>query len=88
MPDVRRILRAGHGSQSEAHSRIRGKRPDARDRTESAHWLQQAKLAKTAHHQGLSLREANRELGFLTEEEFDKYLRPEKMIGPEADQKA
>jgi fumarate hydratase class II len=47
-----------------------------------------AKLAKTAHHKGLSLREANRELGFLTEEEFDNYLRPEKMIGPEADQKA
>ena len=47
-----------------------------------------AKLAKTAHHKGLSLREANRELGFLTEEEFDRYLRPEKMIGPEADQKA
>jgi fumarate hydratase class II len=44
-----------------------------------------AKLAKTAHHQGISLREANRELGFLTEEEFDTYLRPEKMIGPEAD---
>ena len=43
-----------------------------------------AKLAKTAHHKGLSLREANRELGFLTEEEFDKYLRPEKMIGPAA----
>jgi fumarate hydratase class II len=44
-----------------------------------------AKLAKTAHHEGVSLREANRELGFLTEEEFDKYLRPEKMIGPEAE---
>ena len=42
-----------------------------------------AKLAKTAHHKGSSLREANRELGFLTEEEFDKYLRPEKMVGPE-----
>jgi len=41
-----------------------------------------AKLAKTAHQKGLSLREANRELGFLTEEEFDRYLRPEKMIGP------
>jgi fumarate hydratase class II len=40
-----------------------------------------AKLAKTAHHQGLSLREANRELGFLTEEEFDTYLRPETMTG-------
>lgn len=45
-----------------------------------------AKLAKTAHHKGISLREANRELGFLTEEEFDKYLRPETMIGPSADQ--
>jgi fumarate hydratase, class II len=45
-----------------------------------------AKLAKTAHHKGLSLREANRELGFLTEEEFNKYLRPEKMTGPESDQ--
>ena len=38
-----------------------------------------AKLAKTAHHEGLSLREANRKLGYLTEEEFDKYMRPEKM---------
>ncbi len=42
-----------------------------------------AKLAKTAHQKGISLREANRELRFLTEEEFDNYLRPEKMIGPE-----
>jgi len=30
------------------------------------------------------LREANRELGYLTEEEFDKYLRPRKMTYPEA----
>ena len=44
-----------------------------------------AKLAKIAHQKGLSLREANRELGFLTEEEFDKHLRPEKMIGPQAE---
>jgi fumarate hydratase class II len=43
-----------------------------------------ANLAKTAHHKGLSLREANRELGYLTEEEFDKYLRPEKMTYPDA----
>ena len=41
-----------------------------------------AKLAKHAHQRGLSLREANRELGFLTEVEFDTYLRPETMIGP------
>ena len=42
-----------------------------------------AKLAKTAHQKGLSLREANRELGYLTDEEFERYLRPEKMIAPE-----
>jgi len=42
-----------------------------------------AKLAKTAHEKGLSLREANRELGFLSDEEFDCYLRPEKMTGPD-----
>lgn len=43
-----------------------------------------AKLAKTAHQKGLSLREANRELGYLTEEEFDRYLRPENMTTSEA----
>lgn len=43
-----------------------------------------AKLAKTAHEKGISLREANRELRLLAEEDFDKYLRPEKMIGPES----
>ncbi len=43
-----------------------------------------AKLAKMAHHRGLSLREANRELGYLTEDEFDKFLLPEKMTRAEA----
>jgi fumarate hydratase class II len=42
-----------------------------------------AKLAKTAHQKGLSLREANRELGYLTEDEFDRYMRPEKMTSAE-----
>ena len=42
-----------------------------------------AKLAKTAHAKGLSLREANRELGLLTEAEFDEFLRPEAMVGPD-----
>lgn len=44
-----------------------------------------AKLAKLAHEKGLSLREANRELGYLTEDEFDRYLRPEKMTSAEAE---
>lgn len=42
-----------------------------------------AKLAKTAHQKNISLREANRELGFLSEEEFDQYVRAEKMLGPQ-----
>jgi fumarate hydratase class II len=38
-----------------------------------------AKLAKHAHRNGLSLREANRELGYLSEVEFDAYMKPEAM---------
>lgn len=49
---------------------------------------QAAKLAKRAHQRGISLREANRELELLTDEEFDKYLRPETMIGPARDKEA
>jgi fumarate hydratase class II len=43
-----------------------------------------AKVAKKAHQEGKTLREACVELGFLKGEEFDKIVRPEKMIGPEA----
>ncbi|MBW4039031.1 MAG: class II fumarate hydratase [Acidobacteria bacterium] len=38
-----------------------------------------AKLAKHAHQKGLSLREANRELGYLSEAEFDASMKPEAM---------
>jgi fumarate hydratase class II len=40
-----------------------------------------AQLAKTALEHDLSLREANRRLGFLPEEEFDRLVRPEAMTG-------
>ncbi|MEL7529213.1 MAG: class II fumarate hydratase, partial [Pseudomonadota bacterium] len=39
-------------------------------------------IAKTAHKNGTSLREEALKLGFVTEEEFDRLVRPEKMIGP------
>ncbi len=39
-----------------------------------------AEIAKLAHKEGISLREACLMLGYLTEEEFDKYFRPEEMI--------
>ncbi|KAJ3220667.1 hypothetical protein HK099_004116 [Clydaea vesicula] len=41
-----------------------------------------AKIAKFAHHQGLSLKESAVKLGLLTEEEFDYHVNPEDMIGP------
>jgi fumarate hydratase, class II len=41
-----------------------------------------AKIAKYAHQKGSSLREAAIELGFLTGEEFDKFVKPEEMTHP------
>jgi len=41
-----------------------------------------AKVAHKAHHEGTSLKEACTALGFLTPEEFDAVVRPEKMLGP------
>ena len=41
-----------------------------------------AKVAHKAHHEGTSLKEACTALGFLTPEEFDAMVRPEKMLGP------
>ncbi len=40
------------------------------------------KVAKTAHKNGTTLREEAVNLGFVTEEEFDKTVRPENMTGP------
>ena len=41
-----------------------------------------AKVAKHAHKQGLTLKEAALELKALSEEKFDEVVRPENMLGP------
>jgi fumarate hydratase class II len=41
-----------------------------------------ASIAKTAHSKGLTLKEAAMQSGLLTEEQFDKIVRPENMISP------
>jgi fumarate hydratase class II len=41
-----------------------------------------AQVAKKAHHEGTTLREAALALGFLTEEQFDAAVRPESMTHP------
>ncbi len=41
-----------------------------------------AKIAKTAHKNGTTLKEEAIKLGLLSEEEFDKYVKPEEMTYP------
>jgi len=43
-----------------------------------------AQIAKRAHHEGLSLRDAAIASGYLSREDFDAWVRPEQMIGPKA----
>jgi fumarate hydratase class II len=43
---------------------------------------QAAKVAKKAYAEDTTLKEAAVELGILTAEQFDQYVRPEEMIGP------
>ena len=40
-----------------------------------------AKIAKTAHQNGTTLKEESINLGYLTAEEFDTWVRPEDMCG-------
>ncbi|HEY0169598.1 MAG TPA: class II fumarate hydratase [Pyrinomonadaceae bacterium] len=41
-----------------------------------------AKIAKNAHKKGVTLRESAVELGLLTAEQFDEYVKPEEMTHP------
>ncbi len=43
-----------------------------------------AQIAKKAHKEGITLKEAALKLGFLTAEQFDQWVRPEDMVGPKA----
>jgi fumarate hydratase class II len=40
-----------------------------------------ARIAKHAHKKGITLRESALELGLVTGEQFDKWVKPEDMIG-------
>lgn len=42
-----------------------------------------SKIAKTAHHKGITLKEAALSLGLVSEKDFDRFVDPSKMIGPE-----
>ena len=42
-----------------------------------------AEIAKQAHHQGTTLKAAAVALGYVTEAEFDAWVRPKAMVMPE-----
>jgi fumarate hydratase class II len=42
-----------------------------------------AEIAKKAHKEGTTLKDAALSLGYLTAEEFDRDVKPEKMVGPQ-----
>jgi len=44
-----------------------------------------AEIAKKAHREGSSLREAALALGYVSAAQFDEWVRPERMIGPAVD---
>ena len=41
-----------------------------------------AEIAKTAHHEGTTLKEAALKLGYVTSDEFDKLVVPKEMTYP------
>ena len=41
-----------------------------------------SEIAKQAHHEGTSLREAALALGYVTDEDFERWVRPEDMVRP------
>jgi fumarate hydratase class II len=43
-----------------------------------------AQIAKKAHKEGTSLKEAAVALGHVTAEQFDAWVRPEDMVGPKS----
>jgi fumarate hydratase class II len=42
-----------------------------------------AEIALKAWREDKTLKDASLELGYLTEDQFDKWVRPEQMTGPE-----
>ena len=49
--------------------------------TSNATTINAAKIAKKAHHEGTTLREAAMALGLVTDEQFTEWVDPSKMIG-------
>ena len=73
----------GIAAEREPHPRASRRLADAGDGA-SPHigYEKSAEIALSAHHQGISLRAAALKLGYVSEAEFDEWVRPEEMTGP------
>lgn len=93
---LRAITLLSHGIQSFTRHAIQGLEPD-RERIQwylehslmlatalapAIGYDMAAKIAQTARQEGLTLRQACAKLGCLSEEEFSRIVRPEKMVSP------
>ena len=84
MAQLRRALRRGHRAEPRAHRGAGGALADAGDRAQPAHRLRQGGAdrqegAQGRHHPARG--RASRS-GCVTAEQFDQWVRPEKMVGP------
>ena len=58
-----------------------GKISDDAYNDSQGHFRRAAEIAKKAHKEGLTLKAAALALGYLSEAEFDRWVRPEQMVG-------
>ena len=82
--ELHRALRGRHRAARGQHQGRAGSLADAGHGAdpEEIGYDTAAKIAKTAHKNGTTLREEAVGGGYVTEAEFDAIVRPEKMIGP------
>jgi fumarate hydratase class II len=63
-------------------SRARGCSRTAPTASASTGYDKSGKIAIKAHKEGKTLKEVALELGFVTAADFDRWVRPEDMVGP------
>ena len=80
---LHRALRRGKTRRRKTHPGTDGTLPDAGHRARSKiGYDNAAKVAKTAHARGTTLKEEAVRLGFVSANEFDRLVRPNKMTHP------
>ena len=81
LPELPGVLRRGTRARPRAHRGPGRTLADARDGADAAiGYDKAAEIAKKAHHEGTTLKEAALALGYLTEADYDAAVVPENMV--------